>query len=171
MEGMFAFFLESTFLGLLVWGERRLGPKRHFLAALALFLGSWLSGYFIVATNAFMQHPVGYQVAADGTLQLADFWAYLLNPWAVVQYLHNMMGAVVTGSFVVAAVGAYWTLRGEHARAGRPEPEDRRLHRRSWPACWWPSPPATSRASWWPGTSSRPWPPWRAAGGAGRTPT
>jgi cytochrome d ubiquinol oxidase subunit I len=116
MEGMFAFFLESTFLGLLVWGERRLGPKRHFLAALALFLGSWLSGYFIVATNAFMQHPVGYQVAADGSLQLADFWAYLFNPWAVVQYLHNMMGSVVTGSFVVAAVGAYWTLRGEHAR-------------------------------------------------------
>jgi cytochrome d ubiquinol oxidase subunit I len=114
MEGMFAFFLESTFLGLLVWGERRLGPRRHFMAAVALFLGSWLSGYFIIATNAFMQHPVGYQIAADGTLQLAHFWAFLLNPWAVVQYLHNMMGAVVTGSFVVAAVGAFWTLRAVH---------------------------------------------------------
>jgi len=114
MEGMFAFFLESTFLGLLVWGERKLGPRRHFLAALALFAGSWLSGYFIIATNAFMQHPVGYQVAADGTLQLADFWAFLFNPWAVVQYLHNMMGAVVTGAFAVAAVGAFWTLRGVH---------------------------------------------------------
>ena len=82
MEGMFAFFLESTFLGLLVWGERRLGPRRHFLAAVALFLGSWLSGYFIVATNAFMQHPVGYQAGPGGLLQLAGFWTYLLNPWA-----------------------------------------------------------------------------------------
>jgi cytochrome d ubiquinol oxidase subunit I len=114
MEGMFAFFLESTCLGLLVWGERKLGRKRHFLAALALFLGSWASGYFIVATNAFMQHPVGYLTAADGSLQLADFWAYLLNPWAIVQYLHTMMGASVTGAFAVAAVGAFWTLRDEH---------------------------------------------------------
>ena len=114
MEGMFAFFLESSFLGLLVWGEARLGPRRHFLAALALFLGSWLSGYFIVATNAFMQHPVGYLAAADGTLQLADFWAFLLNPWAIIQYLHNMMGAVVTGAFVVTAVAAFWTLRRSH---------------------------------------------------------
>jgi cytochrome d ubiquinol oxidase subunit I len=121
MEGMFAFFLESTFLGLLVWGERRLGPRRHFGAALALFLGSWLSGYFIIATNAFMQHPVGYRVAADGTLQLADFWAFLFNPWAIVQYLHNMVGSVVTGAFVVAAVGAFWTLRAEH-------PEQAPLH-------------------------------------------
>ena len=115
MEGMFAFFLESTFLGLLIWGEKRFGPRRHFQAAVALALGSWLSGYFIVATDAFMQHPVGYTVAANGTLQLASFWTFVLNPWAMVQYLHNMMGAVVTGSFVVAAVGAFWTLRGVHA--------------------------------------------------------
>jgi len=114
MEGMFAFFLESTFLGLLIWGEKKLGPRRHFWAAVALFAGSWLSGYFIVATDAFMQHPVGYTTAADGTLQLAGFWTFLLNPWAVVQYLHNMMGAVVTGSFAMAAVGAFWLLRGEH---------------------------------------------------------
>jgi len=119
MEGMFAFFLESAFLGLLVWGERKLGPRRHALAALALFLGSWLSGYFIVATNAFMQHPVGHAFAADGTLQLASFWTYLLNPWALVQYLHNMMGAVVTGAFCVAATGAFWALRGVHAEQAR----------------------------------------------------
>src|SRR3954468_22501769 len=62
MEGLFAFFLESTFLGLLIFGERRLGRVGHYAAALALFAGSWLSGYFIVATNAFMQHPVGHEV-------------------------------------------------------------------------------------------------------------
>ena len=60
MEGMFAFFLESAFVGALIWGEKRLGPRYHFLAAVAVALGSWLSGYFILVTNAFMQHPVGY---------------------------------------------------------------------------------------------------------------
>ena len=114
MEGLFAFFLESSFLGLLVFGERRLGPRGHFLAALALFAGSWLSGYFIIATNAFMQHPVGHVVAADGTLQLDDFWAFLLNPWALAQYAHNMVASVVTASFVVAAVGAYYALERLH---------------------------------------------------------
>lgn len=112
MEGMFAFFLESTFFGMLLLGEKKLGPKKHFLAAVALFVGSWLSGYFIVTTNAFMQHPVGYRLAADGTLQLGDVWAFLGNPWAIVQYAHNQMASVVTSAFVVCAVGAFWTLSG-----------------------------------------------------------
>ncbi|BDU75595.1 cytochrome ubiquinol oxidase subunit I [Mesoterricola sediminis] len=118
MEGMFAFFLESTFLGLLVFGERKLGERMHALAAVALFLGSWLSGYFIVATNAFMQHPVGYQ-AVGGALQLSSFAAFVFNPWALVQYAHTMTGAVVTGAFVVAAVGAFWTLQGLHPGQAR----------------------------------------------------
>lgn len=119
MEGIFAFFLESSFLALLVWGERRLGERLHFLAAVALFVGSWLSGYFIVTTNAFMQHPVGYTRDAQGVFTIADLSAYLLNPWALAQYAHTMMGAVVTGAFAMAAVGAYWTLRREHAEAAR----------------------------------------------------
>src|SRR2546430_861054 len=65
MEGMFAFFLESAFVGALIWGEKRLGPRGHFAAALAVALGSWLSGYFILVTNSFMQHPVGYQIEAN----------------------------------------------------------------------------------------------------------
>lgn len=114
MEGLFAFFLESSFLGLLVFGERRLGRLGHFLAALALFAGTWLSGYFIICTNAFMQHPVGHAVGADGTLRLVDFWALLLNPWALAQYAHNMAATVVTGSFVVVAVGSYYALQCVH---------------------------------------------------------
>src|SRR6266516_1628889 len=114
LEGMFAFFAESAFLGLFLFGEKRLGPRGHMVAAVMVFLGSWLSGYFIIATNAFMQHPVGYAVGPGGGLQLADFWAYLLNPWAFWQYAHNMSAAVITGSFVVAAVGAYYTLMGQH---------------------------------------------------------
>jgi len=114
MEGMFAFFLESAFVGALVWGEKRLGPRYHFMAALGVALGSWLSAYFILVTNAFMQHPVGFQIEANGSLGIASLSTYLLNPWAWVQFLHNQTAALVTGSFVVTAVGAFYTLRGLH---------------------------------------------------------
>ena len=119
MEGMFAFFLESAFLGLFLYGEKRLSPIAHWWAAFAVFAGSWLSGYFIIATDAFMQHPVGYATAADGSLQLASFWDFVLNPWAGWQYLHNMGGAAITGAFIMTSVGAFYLLIGKwttHAR-------------------------------------------------------
>ncbi len=114
MEGMFAFFLESAFIGGLVFGEKKLGPSLHFLAALGVAVGSWSSGYFIIVTNAFMQYPQGYLVAPDGTLGLRSISEYLLNPWAWIEFAHNQSAAVVTGSFVVAALGAFYTLRGVH---------------------------------------------------------
>jgi cytochrome d ubiquinol oxidase subunit I len=119
MEGMFAFFLESSFLGLFLFGETRLGRAGHFLAAIMLFIGSWLSGYFIIATNAWMQHPVGHVVASDGTVHLGDVWALLFNDWAFWQYLHNMGGAVVTGSFLMVAVGAFYVLGRRDVEYGR----------------------------------------------------
>src|SRR6476661_6895762 len=112
MEGMFAFFLESAFIGAFIWGEQRLGPRLHFLAALAVALGSWMSGYFIIVTNAFMQYPAGYSIEADDSLGIESLSAYLLNRWAWIQFAHNQMAALVTGSFVVAAVGAFYALRG-----------------------------------------------------------
>ena len=118
MEGVFAFFLESSFLGILLFGER-LGPRLHWFAALMLFLGSWLSGYFIIATNAWMQHPVGYSVAPDGSVLLESFWEFLTNPWILWQFPHNMMAAVATGSFVMAAVGAFYHLSGIHVSYAR----------------------------------------------------
>lgn len=114
MEGIFAFFLESSFLTLLIWGEKRLGERLHLLAAIALWVGSWLSGYFIVTTNAFMQHPAGHRFDSDGTFHLVDLSKFLFNPWAIAQYAHTIMGAVVTGAFAMAALGAFWTLRSEH---------------------------------------------------------
>jgi cytochrome d ubiquinol oxidase subunit I len=114
MEGVFAFILESAFLGLFLYGEQRLGPRGHLATAVALFLGSWLSGYFIIATNAFMQHPVGYALGQEKVLHLADFWAFVNNPWALWQYSHNMMASVITASFVLCAVGAFWSLMGQH---------------------------------------------------------
>jgi cytochrome bd ubiquinol oxidase subunit I len=119
MEGMFAFFLESAFLGLFLYGEKKLGPKGHWWAAFAVFLGAWISGFFIIVTDAWMQHPVGYNLAPNGSAQLSSFWALLLNPWAWWQYAHNMSGAVITGAFVMASVGAFYLLWGKFQEYGR----------------------------------------------------
>ena len=119
MEGMFAFFLESAFLGLFLYGEKRLSPRAHWWSAVAVWLGSWLSGFFIVATDAWMQNPVGYVKSADGSVQLSSFWALVLNPWAWWQYAHNMSGAVITGAFVMASVGAFYLLCGNFQEHGR----------------------------------------------------
>jgi cytochrome d ubiquinol oxidase subunit I len=119
MEGVFSFFLESSFLGLLLFGEKKLGPRGHWLAALMVFTGSWLSGYLIVATNAWMQHPLGYSVGPDGAFQLRSFRSLLLNPWALWQYPHTMLGAVQTACFTMAAVGAFYLLGQRLEEYGR----------------------------------------------------
>ncbi len=119
MEGTFAFFLESAVLGIFLFGEKKVGRKLHWLSAVMIFIGTWLSGYFIIVTDAWMQNPVGYAVAADGSVQLSSFWALLLNPWAIYQYLHNMGGAFVTGSFAVAALGAFFYLSKKNIEFGK----------------------------------------------------
>lgn len=119
MEGVFSFFLESAFLGLFLFGEERLSKIGHWWAGFAVFAGSWLSGFFIITTDAWMQHPVAYQRAADGTFHLTSFWGVLLNPWALIQYSHNMCGALITGTFVMAAVGAYYLLENKFIEEGR----------------------------------------------------
>jgi cytochrome d ubiquinol oxidase subunit I len=119
MEGMFSFFLESTFLGIFLYGEGRLGPKLHWLSAVAVWAGSWLSGFFIIATDAWMQHPVGYSVEPNGVIGLSSFRDLIFNPWTFWQYLHNMIAAVVTASFVMAALGAFYLLTKRAADFGR----------------------------------------------------
>ena len=119
MEGIFSFFLESSFLGLFLFGEKRLGKAGHWMAAFLVFLGSWLSGYLIVATNAWMQHPTGYVRTGTGDLVLAGYWALVLNPWALWQYAHTMLGSLVTASFVMASVGAFYLIAGRHSEYGR----------------------------------------------------
>ncbi len=114
MEGVFAFFAESTFLYLFLFGEKKLSKKAHLGVAFLVLAGTWLSGYFIVTTNAFMQHPVGHVVGEDGIVRLRSMSEYLTNPWAIRQYLHTMTGSVVTASFVVAAVGAFYKLQNKH---------------------------------------------------------
>ena len=110
MEGVFSFFLESAFLGLFLYGEKRLSKVMHWFSAFMVFLGSWLSGFFIIVTDAWMQHPVAYDRLPNGQFEVLSFWQLLLNPWGLLQYMHNMTGAVVTASFVMAATGAFYLL-------------------------------------------------------------
>jgi cytochrome d ubiquinol oxidase subunit I len=119
MEGAFAFFLESAFLGIFLFGERQFGQRLHWLSAVLVWLGAWLSGAFIIATNAWMQHPVGYTRLADGKFALHDFGAVLLNSWIMPQYLHTISGSVVTAAFVLSGLGAYYLLVERHADFGR----------------------------------------------------
>jgi cytochrome d ubiquinol oxidase subunit I len=114
MEGVFSFFLESTFLGLLLFGEKKLSPRAHALTAFLLFVGTWASGFFIVATNAWMQHPVGHVRRPDGRFELESLGALFTNPWFPPQYAHTMLGSVVCASVVVASLGAYYLLAGRH---------------------------------------------------------
>src|SRR5258708_5854131 len=109
MEGAFAFFLESAFLGLFLFGEQPFGQKWHLFATIMVWIGTWASGGFIIASNAWMQHPVGY-TASGGRLNISDWVAVMTNPWIVPQFLHTMSGAVVTAAFMMTGLGAYYLL-------------------------------------------------------------
>ena len=118
MEGVFAFFAESSFLGVFLLGEGRVRPVVHWLSALMVGCGAVLSGYFIVATDAWMQHPVGYQIVG-GRAELTSLWALLTNPYLRWQYPHVVAGSIVTGSMVMAGVGAYYLLSKRDEDFGR----------------------------------------------------
>ncbi len=119
MEGAFAFFLESAFLGIFLFGEEVFGQKMHLFSAIMIWIGTWASGAFIIDTNAWMQHPVGYTMAANGRLHISNYWAVLTNPWFFPQYLHTMSGAVITGAFFMAGLGAFYLLSNLHVEYGR----------------------------------------------------
>lgn len=114
MEGLFAFFVESTFLGLWFFGRDRL-PQRVQVACIWLFtLGTWLSAYFIIVANSWMQHPVGYEINADGNAQLTDVWAVLFNNTAIWSWTHAVLGGLVAATVFVFSVAAYHLKRRQH---------------------------------------------------------
>ncbi|MGI9526334.1 MAG: cytochrome ubiquinol oxidase subunit I [Weeksellaceae bacterium] len=119
MEGLFSFVLESSFLALFIFGEKLMGQKLHFLTGFLVFLGSWLSGWFILSTNAWMQHPVGYEVLENGVFVLNNFTALFTNPWLLPAFLHNQLASVVTSAFVVAGIGAFYILKGRDVEYGK----------------------------------------------------
>jgi len=110
MEGIFAFFLESVFLGVVLYGQTGTPSRFKALSAVLVCLGAWLSGFFIVATDAWMQHPVGYSVGTGGRIVLESIWPVLLSTFAMWQYAHVITGALISGGFIVAGVGAYYLL-------------------------------------------------------------
>jgi cytochrome d ubiquinol oxidase subunit I len=118
MEGVFAFFAESSLLGVFLFAESRISPRAHWLAAVGVAFGAVLSGYFIVATNAWMQHPVAYQPAGDH-VELTSLWGLLSNPYVRWQYPHVISGALVTGAMVMAGVGAFYLLARRDEESGR----------------------------------------------------
>ncbi|MEP2281549.1 cytochrome ubiquinol oxidase subunit I [Maribacter sp.] len=119
MEGMFSFFLESSFLGLFLFGEKLMGQKLHFLTGFLVFLGSWASGYLIIATQSWMQNPVGFEILENGKFVLNNFGALFSNPWLLPSYLHNQLASVITASFVVASIGAFYLLSKKHNEFGK----------------------------------------------------
>ncbi|HVA29568.1 MAG TPA: cytochrome ubiquinol oxidase subunit I [Candidatus Baltobacteraceae bacterium] len=110
MEGVFAFFFESIFLGALLYARKAVPSRLQGTGAVCVWLGSWLSGFFIVATDAWMQHPVGYAIATGGRIEMTSLWDVLMSPFAWWQYLHVLCGALVAGGLVVAGIGAYYLL-------------------------------------------------------------
>jgi cytochrome d ubiquinol oxidase subunit I len=118
MEGVFAFFAESSFLGVLLFGEKRVRPGIHWLSSVMVALGAVVSGYFIVATNAWMQHPVAYRMV-DGRAELTSLWGLLSNPYVRWQYPHVISGSMIVASMVMAGIGAFYLLARRHEAAGR----------------------------------------------------
>jgi len=118
MEGMFSFFLESSFLGLFLFGEKLLGNKLHFMTAFLIFVGSWASGYLIIATHSWMQNPVGHEILANGKFVLKNFSDLFSNPWLLPSFFHNQMASMVTTSFVIGGTGAFYLLVKKHHQYG-----------------------------------------------------
>jgi cytochrome d ubiquinol oxidase subunit I len=111
IEGLAAFFLESTFLGLWIFGWNRLSPRIHLATLWIAVLGTWLSGYFILVANSWMQHPVGYKIV-NGEAQLTSVWALLSNGFALRAYLHTILAGLIFGSIVVLGVCCWHFLSG-----------------------------------------------------------
>jgi len=118
-EAIFAFFLESTFLGVLLYGRNRVSRRGYFIAAVLVFVGSVLSAFWIIVANSWQQTPVGYQVV-NGRAVITDFVAAVFNPSTLPRFLHTVIGSLITGSFFVMAIAAYGIIkRGETEFAKR----------------------------------------------------
>jgi len=115
IEGLGAFMLESTFIGLWVFGRDRLSPKVHLATIYLVWLGTWLSAYFIIAANSWMQHPVGYHIdKQDGRAEADDIVHILFQEFAVVAWGHAILAGMMTGSFLVLGVAAWHLRRGRN---------------------------------------------------------
>ena len=121
-EGVFAFALESTCLGIVLFGWNKVKPIWHFLATLGVFLGSMCSAIWIVIANSWQQTPAGYVIAGEGMQAKAvitDFWAMVFNPSSIDRIWHVWQGAFLAGIFLVLSVHAWYLLKGRHVEISK----------------------------------------------------
>ncbi|MGI9301877.1 MAG: cytochrome ubiquinol oxidase subunit I [Gammaproteobacteria bacterium] len=118
-EVLTAFFLEAGFLGVMLFGLNRVGPKLHFFATLMVAFGTLLSAFWILAVNSWMQTPAGYAVNDVGQFVPADWWAVIFNPSFPYRLVHMVLAAYLTTAFVVGGVGAWHLLKDTRNRAAR----------------------------------------------------
>lgn len=114
-EGLFAFGLESTFLGVLLFGWNRVKPWVHLVSTIGVFLGSMFSAVWIVVANSWQQTPAGYHIVGEGLnarAEVTDFWAMVFNPSSVDRLIHTWQGAFLAGAFLVLSVHAYYLKKG-----------------------------------------------------------
>jgi cytochrome d ubiquinol oxidase subunit I len=118
-EGIFAFFLESGFLAVLVFGWEKVGPKMHFFSTLMVSLGSMFSAVWIVVANSWQQTPAGFHIVGEGMsarAEITDFWAMVFNPSSIDRLSHVLSGAWLAGAFLIISVSAYYLLKDRHIR-------------------------------------------------------
>jgi cytochrome d ubiquinol oxidase subunit I len=121
-EGLFAFALESGFLGILLFGWNRVSPRVHFISTVGVFLGSAFSAVWITVANSWQQTPAGYKIVGEGLqakAEIVDFWAMVLNPSSIDRMLHVWLGAFLAGAFLVLSVHAYYLVRGRYIEMSR----------------------------------------------------
>lgn len=116
-EGIFAFFLESGFLSLLVFGWDKISPRMHFFSTVMVSFGSIFSAIWIVVANSWQQTPAGYHLVKHGNFvrcELTDFWAVVFNPSAMTRLSHTLSGCLILGAFFVMSVAAFYLLKNRH---------------------------------------------------------
>ena len=118
-EVLAAFFLESGFLGVMLFGLKRVGPRLHFLATVMVAIGTLISAFWILSSNSWMQTPAGYAVNADGQFVAADWLKVIFNPSFPFRLVHMVLAAYLTTALVVGAIGAYHLLRDRHLAGPR----------------------------------------------------
>lgn len=114
-EGLLAFFLESTFLGVLLFGRKKVSRGFYYASAWLVLIGAHMSALWILIANSWQHTPRGHEIV-DGRAELVDFWAAVFNPSTLPRFTHTIAGAWITGCFVVAAIAAWYLLKGRHTR-------------------------------------------------------
>lgn len=112
-EGLFAFFLESGFLGILLFGWNRVSKRMHFISTILVCLGAHLSAFWIIVANSWQQTPAGHHIV-NGRAEIIDFWAMVFNPSTIDRFIHSIGGCWLTGAFIVLSVSAFYLLKKIH---------------------------------------------------------